>query len=388
MLTVGKEKAAPGTSFRLPTVGSDPSQVRVALVHDWLVTLGGADRVLLALHTLFPDAPVFTTLFEPSRLPPAFAALDVRTSWLQRLPHGGGRHRWLVPLMPAAVRAFDLRGYDLVISSSHACAKGAAMPPGAVHICYCYTPMRYAWDQRDAYVASVPGAARPLARAALERLRRWDAAAAASVHHFIAISRFVAERIRRCYGREAEVIHPPVDTEFFTPGGEAGEFYLAAGRLVPYKRFDLAVEACSRLRLRLVVVGDGPELRRLRASAGPSVEFVGEVPDEALRDYYRRCRALIFPGVEDFGLVPVEAQACGRPVVAYAAGGALESVRDGVTGVFFRRQTPEALSEALLEADRRSFDPAAVRARAEQFSARVFAARMAAFVAARLKEAA
>ncbi|HXF82957.1 MAG TPA: glycosyltransferase [bacterium] len=360
--------------------------MRVALVHDWLVTLGGADRVLLALHALFPQAPVYTTVFDPSRLPGAFAALDVRPSWLQRIPRRDGWHRWLVPLMPLAVRAFDLRGYDLVISSSHACAKGIAVPPGATHICYCYTPMRYAWDQRDAYLASFPPALHPAARAALGWLRRWDAATAASVHHFVAISRFVAERIRSFYGRPAAVIYPPVDTDFFTPGGPPEDFFLMAGRLVPYKRFDLAVEAATRLRRRLVVVGDGPERARLQALAGPTVEFVGEVPDSVLRDYYRRCRALIFPGIEDFGLVPVEAQACGRPVLAYARGGALETVREGATGLFFRAQTPDAVGEAMRAVERVAFDPATIRRHAERFSTRAFSAQLTAFVAACLAE--
>jgi glycosyltransferase involved in cell wall biosynthesis len=377
--------AVPVALARPAGAGRPPAKaqpMRVALVHDWLVTLGGADRVLLALHALFPQAPVYTTVFDPSRLPGAFAALDVRPSWLQRLPRRDGWHRWLVPLMPLAVRAFDLRGYDLVISSSHACAKGVAVPPGATHICYCYTPMRYAWDQRDAYLAAFPRPLRPAARATLRWLRRWDAATAASVHHFVAISHFVAERIRRYYGRPAAVIFPPVDTDFFTPGGDAEDFLLAAGRLVPYKRLDLAVEAATRLRRRLIVVGDGPERARLQALAGPTVEFVGEVPDEVLRDYYRRCRALVFPGVEDFGLVPVEAQACGRPVIAYAAGGALETVREGATGLFFRAQTPEAVIEAVRAAERTAFDAQAIRRHAERFSTQAFTTQLTAFIAA------
>ncbi|HEU5300100.1 MAG TPA: glycosyltransferase [bacterium] len=366
-----------------PAVRARAEALRLAIVHEWLVTLGGADRVLLALHEVFPQAPVYTALYDRTRMPRVFADLDVRTSWLQHLPGAVAHHRWLVPLMPSAVRGYDLGGYDVVLSSSHACAKGVALPPGAVHICYCHTPMRYAWDMRDAYLAALSRPARPLAAAGLRWLRGWDAAAARSVDHFIANSAFVASRIRRYYGRDAAVIHPPVDTAFFTPGGETAEFFLAAGRLVPYKRMDLAVEACTRLHLPLVVVGDGPELARLRAMAGPSVRFAGEVSDEELRDYYRRCRALIFPGVEDFGLVPVEAQACGRPVIAYGLGGALESVEDGLTGLFFHAQTAEALMAALREADRTAFDPRAVRRHAQQFSRLAFASKVAQFVTAR-----
>ncbi|MDQ7842940.1 MAG: glycosyltransferase [Armatimonadota bacterium] len=365
---------------------SDPGRrvqgLRVALVHDWLITLGGSDRVLLALHEVFPDAPVYTFLADPARLPAPFACLPVRTSWLQRLPGATSRHRWLVPLMPLAARTFDLRGVQVVLSSSHACAKGVLVPPRAVHICYCHTPMRYAWELRGTYLQAMPPVIRPLAAAALGWLRRWDHATSARVHHFIANSRHVAARIRAHYGREATVIYPPVDTAFFTPGerrtGE--EYFLTVGRLVPYKRIDLAVEAFTRARRPLVVVGDGPEAPRLRALAGPTVRFVGEVSDDVLRDYYRGCRAVVFPGVEDFGLVPVEAQACGRPVIAYAEGGALESVVEGETGLFFRLPTPEALFGAVQAFERRRFDPGVIRRHAERFSVPRFQAEIASFV--------
>ncbi|HXF82745.1 MAG TPA: glycosyltransferase [bacterium] len=361
----------------------DLTGTRAAFVHDWLVTLGGADRVLLVLHELLPQAPVYTALYDERRMPAAFRQLDVRPSWLQRIPSAVARHRWLVPLMAASAEGVDLRGYDLVISSSHAWAKGVRVPRGTRHICYCYTPMRYAWDLQEAYLGHLHLPARLVMRAALGWMRRWDAAAAGGVHHFIAISHFVASRIRRHYRREAAVIHPPVDTAFFTPGppGAAGEFYLAAGRLVPYKRMDLAVAAFTRLGLPLVVVGGGPELPRLRALAGPTVRFAGEVSDEALREYYRRCRALVFPGVEDFGLVPVEAQACGRPVIAFGAGGALESVQEGVTGLFFRAPTADALAQAVRDLERHRFNPAAIRAHALRFSREAFLAAMRAFIA-------
>lgn len=356
-------------------------ELRVVLVHDWLITLGGADRVLLALHQVFPQAPAFVSLFDPSRLPEVFREMEVYASWLQRVPGAVRRHRLLVPLMPFAFASFDLPHADVVLSSSHACAKGVRVPPGAVHICYCHTPMRYAWDLSAEYLQAVPVPARPLARAALGWLRRWDRATATSVDYFVANSRFVADRIRRHYQREAVVIYPPVDVDYFTPGGWPEEYFLVVSRLVPYKRVDLAVEAFNRVKRPLVVVGDGPELPRLRAMAGPAVTFAGEVGDETLRDLYRGCQALIFPGEEDFGIVPVEAQACARPVIAYGHGGALESVRPGVTGLFFGEETTESLAATVRGFEREAFDPALIRAHAEQFSRQRFARQIAEFVA-------
>lgn len=344
---------------------------------------------------MFPEAPVYTALYDSRRLPPEFAGLPVRTSWLQRIPAAAARHRWLVPVMPFAFGSFDLRGYDLVLSSSHACAHGVRVPPGTVHVCYCHTPMRYAWDRQATYLAALPAPARPAASAALAWLRTWDRRAAQRVDHYIANSHNVAERITRQYGRESTVIYPPVDVEFFTPsplpspplggegktgaayspshpeGGEGrvrGDYYLVASRLVPYKRIDLAIEACNQLRLPLVVVGDGPERGRLQAMAGPTVRFAGEVDDQSLREFYRGCSALIFPGEEDFGMVPVEAQACGRPVIAYGRGGALETVLPGRTGMLFTEPSAASLAEALAQFDPRAFDPHAIHAHAEQFS--------------------
>jgi len=387
-------------------------QLRVALVHDWLVTLGGADRVLLALHEVFPQAPVFVGLHDLRRLPDSFRQLDVRATWLQQIPGAAQRHRLLVPLMPLAFGHLVLRGYDVVISSSHACAHSVSVP-GALHICYCHTPMRYAWDLRGEYLAALPGVARPAARLMLAWLRRRDRAAAEGVDQFIANSQHVASRIRRHYGREATVIYPPVDTEFFTPTGDPAEestqssqsaqssrstaessgdradredFYLVVSRLVPYKRVDVAVEAFNRLDRRLVIVGDGPERGRLQSMSGPHVRFVGELGDAALRRYYRQCRALVFPGEEDFGLVPVEAQACGRPVIAYRRGGALESVAPGVTGIFFAEQTPDALMAGIRAAEATTFDAAAIRRHTMQFSQQRFTVQIAEFVAAALTQ--
>lgn len=390
------ELAELSTESRFPLPVSRFRHLRVALVHDWLVTLGGADRVLLALHHVFPQAPVFVGVHDLRGLPEAFRQLDVRATWLQQIPGAARRHRLLVPLMPLAFSRLVLRGYDVVISSSHACSHSVSTP-GARHICYCHTPMRYAWDLRDEYLAALPGVTRPAARMMLAWLRRRDSAAAAHVDEFIANSHYVASRIRRHYGRESTVIYPPVDTDFFTPSEstqstqptqsdadesrERGDFYLVVSRLVPYKRVDVAVEAFNRLGRPLVIVGDGPERRRLQAMARPHIRFVGELTDLAMRRYYRRCRAVVFPGEEDFGLVPVEAQACGRPVIAYGRGGALESVVQGVTGMFIAAQTPDALSAGVQAAEAMTFDAAAIRRHAVQFSRQRFIGQIEEFVA-------
>ncbi len=373
-------------------------QLRVALIHEWLITLGGSDRVLLALHDVFPKAPVFVALHALGQLPESFRRLDVRGTWLQCFPGATRRHRWLVPLMPFAFARLNLRGYNVIVSSSHACAKGVVVPPGAIHVCYCHTPMRYAWDLPQEYLAATPAIVRPVARAALAWLRQWDRATAQRVDYFIANSHFVAGRIREHYGREATVIYPPVDTEFFTPsegaarppiplsrptsrkGPEERDFYLVVSRLVGYKRVDLAVEAFNELGRPLVVVGDGPERTRLEALARRNVRVLGEVSDAVLRGYYRQCRALIFPGEEDFGMVPVEAQACGRPVIAYGRGGALESVVDGVTGMFFNEQTPEALAAAVRSADGVRWDGATIRRHAQRFSHQRFVTEITNFI--------
>src|SRR5574337_504411 len=387
-------------SRRARSAASSLHRLRVALIHDWLITLGGADRVLLALHDVFPQAPVFVALHALGRLPESFRRLDVRGTWLQRLPGATRRHRWLVPLMPFAFAHLNLHGYNVIVSSSHACAKGVIVPHGAIHVCYCHTPMRYAWDLPQEYLAATPAIVRPATRAALAWLRQWDRATAQRVDYFIANSHFVAGRIRQHYGREATVIYPPVDTEFFTPAegvalphvpssahtprkepDERG-FHLVVSRLVGYKRVRVAVEAFNELGRPLVVVGDGPERTRLKAVARGNVRVVGEVSDAVLRGYYRQCRALVFPGEEDFGMVPVEAQACGRPVIAYGRGGALESVADGVTGIFFEEQTPEALAAAVRKADDVRWDGATIRRHAQRFSHQRFVKEITNFIAA------
>lgn len=354
---------------------------RVALVHDWVVDLGGAERVLGALREVFPDARLHTLFHSPASLRRlGFDPATVAASFLQRVPGVTRHYRRLLPLYPAAIERFNLSAYDVIISSSHAVAKGVRRRPGQVHLCYCHTPVRYAWEMRDEYLQLQGldhGPARVATVALLNRLQRWDARTAARVDRFVANSTAVAGRIRRSYGRPASVVHPPVDVERFRTAKSSREYFLFVSRLVPYKRADLAVMACTRLGLPLRVVGEGPAEAGVRALAGPTVEFLGWQDDAAVAELMSGARALIFPAHEDFGIVPVEAQAAGIPVVAFGAGGVRDSVVpadgdnwDAATGVFFREQTQDALATALrwfLEREDR-FRPRAIRANAERFS--------------------
>jgi glycosyltransferase involved in cell wall biosynthesis len=340
-----------------------------------MTSLGGAERVLEQFQILFPGAPIFTTVFAPDQLPKSMAGWDVRPSFLQRLPWVARYSRALLPLMPMAFDRFDLRGFDLVISMSSAFSKNVRAAGPGKNLCYCLTPPRYLWEMTDEYVRGP--ARRIIAAPARAWLRRADLASARRVDEFVAISHTVAARISRTYGRHAEVVYPPVSTERIKPNGEQSEdFYLVVARLVPYKRVDLAVRACTQLRRRLIVVGRGPERRRLEAIAGPSVEFVGGLADDAVHDLYARCRAFIFPGLEDFGITPVEAQSAGRPVIAFARGGAAETVVDGETGVTFAEQTVDALIETILAFERVAFDPHDCRRNALRFSAARFRREM------------
>lgn len=362
--------------------------LRVAIVHDYFCNLGGSDAVARALHELFPEAPVYTLLiYDRNRAAELVRGMDLHTSFLQRLPFAGRTHQPFLPLMPLAIESLDLRGYDLVLSSSHTVAKGVIPPPDALHICYCHTPMRYAWDLETEYLATLPALVRPFVAIMFHRLRQWDVTSAARVDFFIANSNFVARRIWKYYRRTATVIPPPVDTDFYAPLPVPREdFYLMAGRLAVYKRADLAVQAFARLRKPLVVIGDGPARTRLQKIAAPNITFLGGVPRETLREYFCRCRALIFPGVEDFGLVPLEAMACGAPVIAYGVGGVRDTVRDGEMGVLFTPQTVEALMEAVARFERLTFDPRALRAHALDFAPSRFAQRMQEFIRERYDE--
>ena len=332
----------------------------------------GGERVLEALCELCPDADIFTLYHRRGSVSPAIERHRIATSFVQRLPFARAYYRQYLPLFPLAIEQFDLDPYDLVISSSH-CAAKAVVPAGrARHLTYCHSPMRYAWDQFDAYFGPArvgPLASRWVYRPIMARLARWDAATASRVDRFVANSAHVAARIRRYYNREATVVYPPVDTVFYHPADVApGSHLLIVSALVPYKRIELAIAACGRLGARLRIVGDGPERARLEAGAGPTVEFLGRLGDEALRDEYRRALAVLLPGEEDFGIVPVEAHACGRPVVALARGGARETVVDGDNGVLFDAPDVPALVSAIERVAREHFDPVRIRARAEGFA--------------------
>jgi glycosyltransferase involved in cell wall biosynthesis len=326
--------------------------------------------VLQELHGLFPAAPIYTSVHDPAGLPPAMQGWDIRSSALQRIPGAKRFSRALLPLMPWAFARLDLEGYDLVITVSSAFSKGVRTRPGAINLCYCLTPPRYLWTpDADSRAAALGAVARPL----VARLQRQDMEAAERVHRFVAISETVRERIGRIYDRESQVIYPPVDTERIQPSGaEPEDFYLVVSRLVRQKRIDLAVEACRTLRRPLVVVGAGPERARLERMAGPTVRFTGALPDAQVFDLYRRCRAFLFPGIEDFGLTPVEAQAAGRPVVALGLGGAAETVKDGETGVLFPEQTASSLMAGVTALDGLRIDPDACRRNAVRFSRAVF----------------
>jgi glycosyltransferase involved in cell wall biosynthesis len=352
----------------------------VVLVHDWLIGMRGGEKCLEAACRHWPQAPIFSLLHKAGSVSSVIESRPIRTSWLQRLPGVERYYRYLLPLIPAAVRRWRLPPCDLVLSFSHCAAKGVSIPPGAIHVCYCFTPMRYAWHMQQAYFGR---SRRPMARLRdrlLRRLREWDRATAKDVTHFIAISQTVRQRIADCYGRSSVVIYPPVDAQFFcTAPVPREDYYLAVSAFAPYKRLDLAIEACRLFRRRLVVIGIGQDAKRLRRLAGPEVHFLGWQPNEVIRDHLRRCRALLFPGEEDFGIVPLEAQACGTPVIAYGRGGATETViRPGLgakpTGLWFEEQTPDSLIAAMVdfEQNREQFLPSAARQQALRFRAERF----------------
>jgi glycosyltransferase involved in cell wall biosynthesis len=362
--------------------------MKVALVHDYLNQMGGAERVLLALHALYPDAPIYTSIYDPERVDPAFQRIEVRSSFMQRLPLIMKHHQPFLMLYPYAFERHDLREYDLILSSSSAFAKGIISRPDALHICYCHTPMRWVWSYQEYIERERLG---PMARAFLpffiQRLRLWDQVTARRVDHFIANSPIVAQRIATCYRSAAVVIPPPVDTARYFTSANQEDYFLIVSRLVPYKRIDIAIEAFNTLRLPLKIIGAGRDRPRLERLAGPTIEFLGWLPDQQVQRYLAHCRALIHPGAEDFGLVPLEAQASGRPVIAYGAGGALTSVVDGLTGLFFYDQTPEALAQTVRNFQPDQFDPLLIRHHAEAFDIRHFQRRIAQFIAARLNDA-
>ncbi|HEX6202249.1 MAG TPA: glycosyltransferase [Thermoanaerobaculia bacterium] len=357
---------------------------RTALVHDWLTGMRGGEKVLEEIAVLFPGAPIHTLFHFPGKVSARLEAHPIVTSFLQGKPGIERHYRRYLPLFPAAIEDFDLGGYELVISTSHCVAKGAIPAPGATHVCYCHSPMRYAWDQEHAYFPRRRGVTARLRGLALTWLRQWDVASSARVDLFVANSRFVARRLERYYRRRAAVLAPPVDTGFFTPGDPAGgepagtrePYALAVSALAPYKRLDVAIAACARLGLPLVVVGTGPEeasLRQLARRSGGEVRLAGRVEGEELRRLYRGAACFVQPGVEDFGIASVEALACGTPVVALGEGGVRDIVEDGVHGVLYRGAgDAEALAAAVDKCRRMRFNSLDLRTRAEAFSSSAF----------------
>jgi len=344
---------------------------RVALVHDFLLDLRGAERVFATICEAWPDADVFTTVYDEAGTEGRFADRAPRTSFLQRMRPTARTFRPLLPLYPHAVESLDLRGYDTVISSSSAWAHGVLVDPGAVHVCYCHNPFRYAWSEREATLRARGPLLRPPLRLLLNRWRQWDWIAAQRVDAYVANSRLTAARIRRYFGREATVLHPPVELERFSPG-PVHEHYLVLTELMAHKRIDVAVRAFNRLRLPLIVVGDGPELRRLRRLAGPTVTFTGRVPDARVAELLSSARALVVTAAEEFGIAAVEALASGRPVIALGAGGVRESVLAGVTGAYYESDDPAALAEVVEAFDPLAVDPAACVAAAQRFGSERF----------------
>ncbi|HUO85981.1 MAG TPA: glycosyltransferase [Thermoanaerobaculia bacterium] len=362
---------------------SDGRSLRTALVHDWLTGMRGGEKVLEEIAALFPDAPIHTLFHFPGTVSDHLEAHPIATSFLQGKPGVERHYRWYLPLFPAAIEDFDLAAYDLVISTSHCVAKGALPAPGALHVCYCHSPMRYAWDQEHAYFPRRRGIAARLRGLTLAWLRQWDVASAPRVDLFVANSHFVARRITRYYGRDAAVLPPPVDTGFFTPADRAtatdpsppaeAPYALVVSALAPYKRVELAIDACRRLGMPLVVVGSGPERDRLRRLGGPDVRFAGRVGGEELRRLYRGAACFLQPGVEDFGIASVEALACGTPVVALAEGGILDIVEDGRHGVLYDGRGDAALLAAAVDKCLgMRFNSLDLRTRAEDFSSAAF----------------
>jgi glycosyltransferase involved in cell wall biosynthesis len=350
---------------------------KTALVHDWLTTFGGAERVVALWKEIFPEAPLYTTVYNEKNLGKIFPKEFIRTSYLQKLPGVLSYYRKLLSFMPRAFEDFNFDNFDIVLSSSSSCAKGVLTSSSTFHVSYIHSPMRYAWDLYHEYLESSGTLTRYAMRRMMPGIRQWDLSTANRVDLFLCNSREVARRIRKVYRREALVVHPPIETGFFTPadpeeqsvkGSEMGERYLVLTRLVPYKRVDLAVKACTKASKPLDVIGTGPELKKLKAIAGKTVRFRGFLNDDEIRESYRSCRAMLFPGFEDFGMTPLEAQACGRPVLAFGKGGALETIKDGRTGLFFSEQTVEALQASMEDFESRAWNPKLIRRHAETFS--------------------
>ncbi|MCL2859208.1 MAG: glycosyltransferase [Oscillospiraceae bacterium] len=353
--------------------------MKIAIVHDWLTNMGGAEQVVINFKEIYKEAPIYTTFYNPDKLDDKLKNIDVRTSFLQKKKMVEN-HKKYFPLMPLAFENFNLNEYDVVLSSSSSCAKGVLTKPGSIHICYCHTPMRYAWEQRDDYIDGMGKLKRKLVKLLLHYMRMWDSTTVNRVDYFIANSNEVKKRIEKHYKRDAIVISPPVRCNMFNISETDEDYYFIVSRLVKYKRFDLAVQACIELGKKLIIIGDGPEKESLMKLANENIIFLGRQPDEVVNKYMSECKALIFPGEEDFGIVTVEAQSCGRPVIAYGKGGVLDSVIDEKTGIFFKEQTVESLKNAILKFEKMGFDKKEIREHALEFDESVFRKKIEEFV--------
>lgn len=354
---------------------------KIALVHDYFIQMGGAEKVAEEMHKMFPQSPMYTTVDARKETPRDLSQSPVKTSFMQNLPGIRKNFRQYVAVYPFAVESLDLKDHDLILSSSSGYAKGVRKRKGAIHVCYCHTPMRWAWRYDDyAEREEFSGLKRFVLPPVIAGLRRWDLRAAAQPDYYIANSHNVARRIKEIYNRDSVVIPPPIDVDRFKADEPDEDYYLVLSRMISYKKLDLAIEACKKMNRRLVVIGDGPDRQRLEKLAGARTEFLGRQPDEIVTKYASRCRALIFPGEEDFGMVPLEINASGRPVIAYQAGGAMETVISGATGMFFKEQTVDSVCQAIEEFETKRWNRGLMRRHAEKFDTRVFAERVADFL--------
>ncbi|MDI6619040.1 MAG: glycosyltransferase family 4 protein [Clostridiales bacterium] len=350
--------------------------MKIAIVHDWLTDMGGAERIIINFKEIYPSAPIYTSIYNPDKLDDTLKNINVKTSFLQDRKGARENHQKYFPLMPMAFESFDLNKYDVILSSSTSCAKGVITKPETMHVCYCNTPMRYAWEFYYQYAQNVSGLKKIFLKYFMNYMRIWDNVSSYRVDYFIANSENVAKRIWKHYRRESVVIHPPVRCNLFTLDNIDEDYFLVVSRLVPYKRIDLAVQAFNEMKLPLVIIGEGSERKKLEYMANDNIKFLGRKPDDIIKKYYSRCRAFIFPGEEDFGITPLEAQASGRPVIAYGKGGALETVIEGETGVFFREQTVESLKAAVEIFLESSFEKDLIRKHAEAFDEEIFKSKI------------
>ncbi|RAR43025.1 glycosyltransferase [Paenibacillus sp. MDMC362] len=361
--------------------------LKIAIVHDYLNQMGGAERVVAVLHKMFPEAPIYTTIVDRDKLLPELQNAVIHTTWMQRIPGILNKFKLYFWLYPFSIRSINVKSYDLILSSSSAYAKGVRKGRQSLHVCYCYTPMRFVWDF-DTYMESiqVPRLVKRIAKWLIYPLKRWDKNNSEHVDRLIAISTIVKERIKQCYGVNAPIIFPPVEvSRFSVKEGEPEDYFLVVSRLVSYKKIDLAIEACTQSGKRLIVIGDGPDRQRLEQLAGDTITFLGRKSDEDVVRYMQNCKALIFPGIEDFGITPLEANACGRPIIAYYGGGALDTIIAEQTGLYFKEQSINSLKSTINRFDQYNWDPQYIRQHAEQFSEYIFIERMQSIIESSLK---